>query len=455
MSTNRVSLKQVRKLDERIFPELLKRNCTLSCQNGKSQKNKRISINALYDNNRGFWLNDSTDWSYFVPLEMIESIVEDLKLKDLEREKRLTINEAHIEYIMNREYSTLVKVGREDRIHALSGALNQINRVINSRGVSLKEKTDVLLEVSSYSYLVNKITLDEVAELTDEDAGKVTMKLARLTEKIINSMTKVLNEDIKENTFLLSLVEKSNGVTLRHMVRTFILSYRFVLFFNHEITKNSLASHMRAKFNESFRHWYSSLLPHIPLEDLTLENVFKGGMRAIPEKDLNVYSAGFLLHDIGKQRYIDYYEGDEDYDSRKVEAHAKTGHRMLLQKRVYSEEIAAIAGYHHEYYGHESGYGYYRELCSLVNLDKKYLRQDSCISYNLKDLHRFSTLSFLPAKFLEIVDVYDAITDPGRSYKSHLDAFDALKFMREEFIVRNKKIDPILFELFVRFLQKD
>ena len=89
-----------------------------------------------------------------------------------------------------------------------------------------------------------------------------------------------------------------------------------------------------------------------------------------------------------------------------------------------------------------------------MKLDNKNHRQDSCISYDLEDLHQFSSLSYLPVKFLEIVDVYDAITDPGRSYKSHMETFEALKFMREEFVIRNKKIDLILFELFVNFLQE-
>ena len=357
-----MSLKNVRKLDERIFPELLKSKCSLICINVKTGQKKRMSINALFHNDREFWLKDSPNWTYFVNSSLLSSIVEKIKGVDIELEKRLSIEaqynrnrEALIEDKLISEYDNLIKKNPEERINALSEALCRINRVVNSRDASAKEKNDMLVEVSSYSFLINKVTIDEVVKLEDGEARKATFEVARMTEKIISSLTSVLNNDVKEDSFFNSLMEKSNGVTIRHMVRTFVLSYRFLLYFNHELVNNGLASKIRSRFEKKYQNWYGSLIPHIPHSELSLENVFKGGMRVVEDKDIKAYSAGFLLHDIGKQRYIDYYEGSDDYDSRKVESHAKTGYRMLLQKTVYSEKIAAIAGYHHEYYGHESG----------------------------------------------------------------------------------------------------
>lgn len=455
MEESPISLKHVRKLDERIFPELLKKNCQLICDNRKKGKTKEISIRALYDNDREFWLKDSSEWSYLVKSSIIDSILDNLKESDLEIAKRLAVKESIIEDNLTREYNNLLIKDPGERINTLTGLLKRIRKVVNSRDVSDTEKSTILLEATSCSYLINKITLDEAVKLADKDARIATYKMTRLTEEITSSMTSILSDDMSRYAFFQELAEKSNGVTLRHMVRTFVLSYRFILYYNRELMNNGLASKTRARFNGRFRSWYSSLVPHISPENLTLENVFKGGMRPVSDEDIKVFSAGFLLHDIGKQRYMEYYEGDDDYDSRKVESHAKTGYRMLMKKTVYSEQIAAIAGFHHEYYGHESGYGYYRELCALMKLDDKNFRLDSCISYSLEDLKKFNSLAYLPVKFLEIVDVFDAITDPGRSYKSHLDTFEALKFMREEFVVNNKKIDLILFELFVGFVHEE
>ncbi|MCL1958559.1 MAG: metal-dependent phosphohydrolase, partial [Spirochaetes bacterium] len=63
-------------------------------------------------------------------------------------------------------------------------------------------------------------------------------------------------------------------------------------------------------------------------------------------------------------------------------------------------------------------------------------------------------LAYFPAKILEIVDIYDSVTDPNRVYRRALDSAEAIVMMREEFITKSLKIDPILFELFTGFIRK-
>lgn len=455
MNSCTVSMERVRKLDERVFHELLRVNCSLICINNKHGKKRTMSLRALYDNDREFWLRESSEWSYYVDSDLVDHIVKGLKETDLDLEKRLTIREKSIHQNLSGEYRRLKGLPPAERIHALKETLGKINHLIESRDLSFEEKQDVLVEASYYSWLVNKVTLEEVSGLNDREAKLATGEVARMTEKIVDGLTRVLGEDREHYSYMHSLMDKSNGATVRHMVRTFLMAHRFILFFNSQMTEDGLGSRLRAEFSSKYRKWYSSLLPSIPEQSLTLEHIFKGGLRPVSEKELKIYSAGFLLHDIGKQRYINYFEGSAGYDSRKVEAHAKTGYRMLLQKSIYSKQIAAIAGFHHEYYGHESGYGYYRELKSLMELNNSNLRHDYCISYELDDLNRFRSLAYLPVKFLEIVDVYDAVTDPGRAYKSHMDIVEALKFIRSEFVENNKKLDVILFDLFVSFLSSE
>ncbi len=455
MCENMISLKKIRKLDERVFPELLNNDCSIICLNKLSNREVIISIRKLYDKDKYFWVKDSSCWIYYVSSSLILKILGKIKETDLVIENQLS-NKENIPLIDNHllsEYKTLANKNQTERILALSEALNRIDSVTHSRDFSTREKVDILIEVSSYSFLVNKVTIDEVAKLADPEAQKATYDLARLTNRIVSSLTSVLSKNIFSDSCFFSLLQKSNGVTVRHMVRTFIMTNQFLAFFNRELTDNKLAARISYEFNTTYRSWYSDIIPNIHIDDLSLSDVFKGGMRPVAKEDIKIYSAGFLLHDIGKQRYLDYYEGDDGFDRRKIESHAKTGYRMLLQKTVYSEEIAAIAGYHHEYYGHNSGYGYYRELCGLM-CGKRDHHHDTCISYELEDLNKFNSLAYLPVKLLEIVDVYDAVTDPGRSYKSPLEPFDALKFIRREFVMENKKIDFILFELFTQFLKE-
>jgi len=461
MNTNLVPLDTLKKMDERFFPELLKTNCNILCKNIKNGKLHTKKINLLYDNDNKFWVKEKSPWSYFVTSEIVNKITDILKNTDLEIEAQFTEydekfreKELSFEKELYNEYQILSAKRPEERIFALSEALLRINKVINTRTHSTDYKADTFIKVSSYSFLVNKITIDEALTIADKNAKKTAVEISSLTDKIVTSLISILSNDSYIDSYFFSLIGRSNGVTVRHMIRTFVMSYRFLLYFNKNLKHNNLEKIINKNFNKKYRDWYSFLLPHLSKNDLSLDIVFKGGMRPVPEKEIKVFSAGFLLHDIGKQRYIDYYEGNSDFDKRKVESHAKTGYRMLLQKTVYSEKIAAIAGYHHEYYGHESGYGYYRELCSLMLLDNCNYRQSSCISYNLEDLQQFNTLSYLPVKLLEIVDVYDAITDPCRSYKSSRTPSETLKFMRKEFVDNNQKIDIILFDLFENFLEE-
>ena len=63
-------------------------------------------------------------------------------------------------------------------------------------------------------------------------------------------------------------------------------------------------------------------------------------------------------------------------------------------------------------------------------------------------------LAYFPAKVLEIIDVFDSVTDPNRKYRKAMTPDDALQMMYEEFIVKHQKIDLIIFEIFARFVKE-
>jgi HD-GYP domain-containing protein (c-di-GMP phosphodiesterase class II) len=75
------------------------------------------------------------------------------------------------------------------------------------------------------------------------------------------------------------------------------------------------------------------------------------------------------------------------------------------------------------------------------------------MAYTIEPLIDYQVLAYFPAKMLEIVDVFDSLTDPNRKYRSPLSQDEALEMIYVEFIEKNRKIDPILFQLFVEFLE--
>jgi hypothetical protein len=110
-----------------------------------------------------------------------------------------------------------------------------------------------------------------------------------------------------------------------------------------------------------------------------------------------------------------------------------------------------ITGYHHEYYGHPSGYGYFREFLERYRDATPQARIEYVMSYQMEPLIDYLALAFFPAKVLEVVDVFDSLTDPNRKYRSPLSKEEAISVMKEQFLERNLKLDPILFALFRRF----
>lgn len=73
------------------------------------------------------------------------------------------------------------------------------------------------------------------------------------------------------------------------------------------------------------------------------------------------------------------------------------------------------------------------------------------MSFTMEPMIKFNALAYFPAKVMEIVDVFDALTDPNRKYRKPLSSDEALDFMQRQFIDEELKLDPILFDLFRTF----
>jgi HD-GYP domain-containing protein (c-di-GMP phosphodiesterase class II) len=151
---------------------------------------------------------------------------------------------------------------------------------------------------------------------------------------------------------------------------------------------------------------------------------------------------------------VEYHEGEAAYNSEIVEEHVKIGYNAVMNKTNYPRAAGLITGYHHEYYGDPSGYGYFRLYLEQYKKAKPKARSMYCISYDIEPMIDCEALAFFPAKFLEIVDVFDALTDPNRKYRKPLSAEEAFAVMREDFIVKRPKIDLILCEIYAKFVKE-
>ena len=176
-------------------------------------------------------------------------------------------------------------------------------------------------------------------------------------------------------------------------------------------------------------------------------------MRAIPYDVYFRWAVGFLIHDIGKASAVEYHEGEARYDRNIVIDHVKKGYQSIMSKTNYPMEASLITGYHHEYYGDPNGYGYFRAYFMQYKKQNPNAKVDYCIAYELEPIMDYHTLAYFPAKVLEIIDVYDSLTDPHRVYRKAMSPDEALLVMKEEFVNHNK-IDAILFDIFCSYIKE-
>jgi HD-GYP domain-containing protein (c-di-GMP phosphodiesterase class II) len=177
-------------------------------------------------------------------------------------------------------------------------------------------------------------------------------------------------------------------------------------------------------------------------------------MRAIREQELSNWATGFLIHDIGKASAVEYHEGESAYDRDIVVEHVKVGYTAVMNKTNYPRDAGLITGYHHEYYGDPAGYGYFRSYLEQYKKLRPDARQEACVAYELEPMMDYQALAYFPAKILEIIDVYDSLTDSNRKYRKALSPEEALAMLREEFIDKHPKIDIILYDLFADFVRR-
>jgi len=305
-----------------------------------------------------------------------------------------------------------------------------------------------LINAVSDAFVINKAAFDDFYNESKDISPEHIKNIAKNTTILVQSVMGIIRNNSAANNFINLLGEKSTGSTVDHMNCVFLIFLPFCYYYNSYFSKGKI-SKIRAEFKTRYYKYYKKLFPLSP--PVSLEDVFKGGMREIDQDKLLQYGIGAFLHDIGKVDNIDYFEGEEKYDRKIIMRHAPTSYNMIVKTREFDHDVAYLAALHHEYYNDQSGYGISRIL--FPDNIKKYKEPVYCLSYELDDIKSGLAMAYVPAKILEIVDVFDALTDSKRKYRDNEFSVDeALEIMISSFIEKNTKLDPILFSIFVDFI---
>ncbi len=334
---------------------------------------------------------------------------------------------------------------REEEYDALISELNNAN--VQNSFIDSKALLN-LINVVSDAFVIDKAAFDDFYDESKEISPEHIKKVAKNTTMLVQNIMGILKNNKAASNFINMLGEKSTGSTIDHMNCVFLIYLTLCYFYNTYFAKGKIAK-IRGEFRSKYYRFYKKIIPWAPPE--SLEDVFKGGMREIDQEKMLHYGIGAFLHDIGKVDDIDYFEGEGKYDRKIIMRHAPISYNMIVKTREFDHDVAYLAALHHEYYNDQSGYG----IAKLLFPDnmKKYKEPFYCLSYDFEDIKTGLSLAYVPIKLLEIVDVFDALTDNKRRYREkEFTADEALEIMMNDFIEKNTKLDPILFSIFVDFI---
>jgi hypothetical protein len=447
---------------------LIREDASLTCVNKSAGKKRPMRFNALYANNNRFWLQKG-EWEFFLSGEDFAALKARVDAMQAAAEHKPweaapspaalapaapeTAAPQH-EAGFGTEYAAITAMSPQERVAHIGKGVERLGLLAAGKERRKEVITAALVDTARDAALVNHAALLDVLHLADDDAKKHTQALVDSTQQLVASSTALVSPEIFNDELMHTLVSKSNGTVIQHMTRVFLNGLAFLVYYNDLVSTSGIINKFRISFEREYKDFYQALLPHLDEEALNMERVFLGGMRAIPEEDFFAWATGFLIHDIGKAAAVEYHEGEGAYNRDIVVEHVKVGYSQVMDKTNYPKEAALITGYHHEYYGDPSGYGYFRSYLDQYKKANPVARQNYCIAYDLKPILDFEALAYFPAKVLEIIDVYDSVTDPNRKYRKAMEPEEALAMMRDEFIVKHPKIDFILFEVFTRFVRE-
>jgi len=447
--------------DKKIVDICLQENVSVICVNKDTKIQRPMPFSAMYGNNSSFWMKHDS-WEYFLADDDLKKIKEkipkELQIEIVKNGSGAPAAEADepnkAEQGYGDDYAFIAAMTDAERINHIQEDKTRLDNLLVMKPRKEELITEALVETARNTMLHNHVTLANAMSLSSEEAKKQTQSLVDSTLELVRSSSMLISSNIFNDELMNTLVSKSNGTIIQHMTRVYLNGLAFLTYYNKMVLSSNMITKLRISFDKRYREYYHSLLPYIHADDFTLERVFLGGMRVIPEEDFFNWATGFLIHDIGKAAAVEYHEGEAAYNRDIVMEHVKVGFNSVMNKTNYPREAALITGYHHEYYGDPAGYGFFRTYLEEHKKENPQARIGFCITLDMYSMNRFEALGYFPAKVLEIIDVYDSVTDPNRKYRKAMMPQEALAMMEEEFINKHHKIDLILFDIFTRFVQE-
>ncbi|MBW5380410.1 hypothetical protein, partial [Brachyspira hampsonii] len=271
----------------------------------------------------------------------------------------------------------------------------------------------------------------------------------------INNLSKILQILISEIAMIIYTKEyetnnifdnfyalKTNNI-IGHCLRIFFMIIEATSFFNEKLNKGA-ANKMRIDFKKTYYKFSERIYKRYNLNNPnTLDSNVKFGVRKIENSTISEIAIGVLMHDISLDKPKDYIPiQSEEKDNHSIKDYGFAKYFMRG-----NEGVALTVSLHHEYYSH--GYGLFTELYKAVLRRNPNHKIEYIVSYDYKDILTLQSLTYLPAKMLEVIDVYDTLTMSMNKTPK-----EAISFMTENFLEKEIMLDPIITDIFIEYLKE-
>ena len=366
---------------------------------------------------------------------------------------------------LDRRIKEIGKMTYQDKISIIETYNRELKEVKVDEKTKINRNTaQQIVNAGNDVGLIAKVTMFESMkkikdnEITQDQAKIENQEITETTSSLVTTIVNMLSYNTGTQKIFTELKNYSDGGVMAHSNRVFISYVNFLTFYNNLIKRRHLVYNIRTVYERVYKKFYDKVVETIGgkykiYDNLkTVEDCIDQGIKSVEEQEMYSYSVGALLHDVGKVKDLDYFEGADGRDYERNKKHLFNSYKLVSQTSEYPLEVILTVALHHEYYG--LGYGPYEKLHNMKTEKYQGFQIQRIMSYNAKAIDDCEAFAYFPAKMLEIIDVYDALMDPARKYRGGktFTPEEALNIMREDFIEKQVKLDPILYDVFVEFL---
>ena len=355
----------------------------------------------------------------------------------------------------NKHFEYLISIRHRERVDYLKDSFNKLKTYMTHPKIDLELAklivnilTDVgIIERLNLIYHLNYIKQNNISDLKNYQNIK---KDDLIFADIIGTIVSILEKEYEEPLVFNKVTSFIDGNIISHSNRVFIMMVDFLHFYNDEISRG-IASKLRVEYKKKFYSFFYEIGKkyHLLTKADRIEDISKVGFRKIEQNEIKYYARAAFWHDIA---LVDVLHNIPIIKNNDGDVHAILGFNLLKYCMAQNEYTYTTVGLHHEYYG--NGYGIFINSYNKQLANKQYNNIENILTYDPNDIDNLLALSYFPAKVLEIVDTYDVLYRNfyEEGVKGSIDN-KVISFMYENFLEDKIKIDPIIFSIFIRYIE--